>query len=416
MKRSPKKQNPASETSRQQGPFAGRTIVVGIGGGIAAYKAAAVVSQLRQEGAEVHVIMTRAARRFVTPLTLAALSHRLVLSDLFRDQPLAHVELAHRAELIVVLPATYDLIGKVAHGLADDYLTTTLAASRAPILFVPAMETDMYENPIFQTNKRALEALGYCFLEPEHGPLASGRWGIGRFPEQGKILKAMAEIVQQGRLLTGWKVLVTAGPTREPLDPMRCLTNRSSGRMGYALARAAREWGAEVCLVSGPTALEPPAGVELIRVESAEEMKRVVLKRASKQDAIIMAAAVADWRPVERHAHKMPKAGQDKLELVLERTPDILKSLGVQKRADQILVGFAAETEDLEAKARAKLTQKNLDLIVANEITCEGAGPEVETNIATLIDRNGQTEALPLMTKRELAREILRHLARLRDL
>ncbi len=414
MKRSSKRDAPARETPQREGRFTSKTLIVGVSGGIAAYKAAAIVSQLRQEGAGVHVVMTRAARRFVSPLTFEALSHRPVLSDLFRDQPLAHVELAHRADLILVAPATYDLIGKIAHGIADDYLTTTIAASRAPILFVPAMESQMYENPILQANMRALEALGYRFLEPECGPLASGRCGIGRFPDQEMILKAIGSILQEGRLLAGWKVLVTAGPTRESLDPMRCLTNRSSGRMGYVLASAARDFGAQVSLISGPSWLEPPAGVEPVRIESAEEMKRAVLKVASKQDVIIMAAAVADWRPIERHTRKISKAGQKTFELALEQTPDILKALGQKKKLGQLLVGFAAETDDLEIKARAKMAEKNLDLIVANEITRAGAGPEVETNIATLLYRDGQREALPLMTKGDLAQEILRRLVRIR--
>ncbi len=395
--------------------FAGRTIIVGIAGGIAAYKAAALVSRLRQEEAQVQVIMTRAARRFVSPLTFAALSHRPVLSDLFRDEPLGHVNLAHRAELIVVAPATYDLIGKVAHGLADDYLTTTIAASRAPVLFLPAMESQMYENPILQANKRALEELGYRFLAPERGRLASGREGLGRFPERETILKAIAAILQESALLTGWQILVTAGPTRERLDPMRCLSNRSSGRMGYALARAAREWGAEILLISGPTTLQPPPGVSFIGVESAEEMKDAVLKNAPAQDAILMAAAVADWRPARREAKKISKSGQDKLVLTLERTPDILQALGENKHPGQLLIGFAAETDELAAKARAKLTAKHLDLIVANELTRGDAGPEAETNIATLIYPDGKEENLPLQSKLALSREILRRMLGLRS-
>lgn len=385
-----------------------KCIVAGISGGIAAYKAAGVVSKLAQAGAEMRVIMTRAACEFVTPLTFEALSRRKVLTDLFRDDPSLHIELAYRAELFVLMPATYNLIGKLANGLADDFLTTTLAATRAPVLVVPSMESQMYTNPIFQQNKRKLEALGYRFLEPEVGHLASGRSGIGRFPAEEKILQAIETIFTERALLQGCRVLVTAGPTREMLDPMRCLTNKSSGKMGYALAEQARNCGAEVCLISGPTQLEPPTGVEFVRVESAEQMRDTVLKRAPKFDLIVMAAAVADWRPKKVLRQKLKKASTHELTLILERTPDILAELGRRKKKNQILIGFAAETEKLLEQARQKLKEKNLDLVVANDITAPGAGPESETNIATLLYRDGRSEALPCLPKRELAAEILR--------
>ncbi len=394
--------------------LSGRKVVVGICGGIAAYKAAGVVSQLMQRGADVRVVMTRAAREFIAPLTLEALTRKPVLIDLFRDEPLGHVELAYWAELVVVMPATYDIIGRIASGLADEYLTALVAATRAPVLVVPAMESRMYENPIFQRNKRELEALGYRFLEPEIGRLASGREGIGRFPAEDKIVAEVERILTEGSRLRGLRVLITAGPTRERLDPMRCITNRSSGKMGYALAEAARDMGAHVRLISGPTPLTPPAGVEVIRVESAEEMRRAVLEHAPDCDWVLMAAAVADWRPKRPLAHKESKLSAETLTLELVRTPDILKELGEALKGERkrpLLVGFAAETGDLVEKARQKLEQKGLDAIVANDLSQEGAGPEVDTNAVTVLFKDGRVETLPLMPKRELAREILKRLA-----
>ena len=393
--------------------LSGKTIVVGICGGIAAYKAAAVASQLVQRGAAVRAVMTRAAQEFVTPLTFEALTHCPVLCDLFRDEPLAHVELAHRADLVVVMPATYDVVGKVASGIADDYLTTLIAATRAPVLFVPAMESQMYENPIFQRNRRFLEERGYRFLEPERGRLASGREGVGRFPSEETIVEAIERILEERSLLRGLTVLVTAGPTRERIDPMRVITNRSSGKMGYALAEAARDLGAKVLLISGPTQLPPPPGVELLRVESAEEMRDAVLERAPGCDWVLMAAAVADWRPKRPLTQKESKLSARTWTLELERTPDILTELREKlrrRRKRPLVVGFAAETGDLLRKAREKLKKKGLDAIVANDISQEGAGPEVDTNRVTLIFPDGRTEDLPKKPKRELAREILEKL------
>lgn len=392
-----------------------KTIVVGICGGIAAYKVAGVVSQLVQRGADVQVVMTRAACEFIPPLTLEALSRKPVLVNPFRDEPLAHVELAYRADLVVVMPATYNLIGKVAAGIADDYLTTLIAATRAPVLFVPAMESQMYENPIFQENKRRLEGWGYRFLEPEVGHLASGRVGVGRFPAEERVMEAIEQVLRERSLLQGVKVLVTAGPTRERIDPMRVITNRSSGKMGYALAEAARDLGAEVLLISGPTQLEPPAGVECVRVESAEEMRQAVLERAPGYDWVLMAAAVADWRPKRPLPQKESKLAAQERTLELERTPDVLQELSAnlqRRRKRPLLVGFAAETGDVVRKAEEKLKKKRLDAIVANDISQEGAGPEVDTNVVTLLFQDGRVEELPPMPKRELAREILKHLKR----
>ncbi|MFQ6090167.1 MAG: bifunctional phosphopantothenoylcysteine decarboxylase/phosphopantothenate--cysteine ligase CoaBC, partial [Candidatus Bipolaricaulia bacterium] len=324
------------------------------------------------------------------------------------SEPLAHVELARGADLFLIIPATFNVVGKIAHGIADDLLTTTIAATRAPVLFCPAMDSQMFENPIFQENLRRLEGLGYHFLKPEEGRLASGRTGIGRLPAEERILQAVEEILAEGGLLQGLQILVTAGPTRERFDPMRCITNRSSGRMGYALAQAALSMGAEVTLISGPTQLEPPAGLEFIKVESAAEMHEAALEHYTNKDLILMVAAVADWRPRASAAGKLAKAGRGRLSLELERTPDILKELGERRSEGQVLVGFAAETEDLVENARKKIEEKNLDLVIANDVSRADIGPEAEDNMVTLIWRDGRIEELPKMEKGALAREILK--------
>ncbi|MBI3460355.1 bifunctional phosphopantothenoylcysteine decarboxylase/phosphopantothenate--cysteine ligase CoaBC [Candidatus Acetothermia bacterium] len=391
-----------------------KKIVAGICGGIAAYKTAGIVSKLVQAEAEVQVIMTHAASQFITPLTFEALTHRKVFTNLFQDDPLAHVELAHQTHLLIVMPATYHVIGKLASGLADDMLTTTLAATRAAVLVIPAMESQMYTNPIFQENCRKLRALGYRFLGPESGYLASGRAGIGRFPDEEKILKEIETIFVDHSLLSGLRILVTAGPTREMLDPMRCLTNKSSGKMGYALAEQARTMGADnVLLISGPTQLQPPEEVDFLKVESAEEMREAVLAQEKNFDVIVMAAAVADWRPKRISTHKIKKLSTSSLTIELERTPDILNTLSQKKRKGQCVIGFAAESENVIENAREKLRKKQLDLMVANSLIQENAGPESETNEVTLIHKNGRSEPLPVMDKREVAYEILRRIARL---
>ena len=395
--------------------LSGKRIACGICGGIAAYKAAGVVSQLRQCGADVHVVMTPAARQFVTPLTFEALSHNPVLSDLWRDAPLEHVRLAHRADLIVLMPATFDVVGKIAHGLADDYLSTLMAAASAPTLFVPAMETGMVENPIYHRNRRELEVRGHRFLEPEAGALASGRSGRGRFPGEDRILEEILSIFAEGSILKNRSVLVTAGPTRERLDPMRVITNRSSGKMGYALAQAARDFGAQrVRLVSGPTQLPEPPGVKTERVESAVDMRDAVLRLASMHDVIVMAAAVADWQPKRVDRQKSSKLTDDELTIELERTPDILTELRAALGSSPdgpLVVGFAAETDDLVSKARSKLRSKGLDLIVANDISASDVGPESDDNAVTIVDPQGNAESLPRQAKRALAREIMRRVA-----
>ncbi len=383
---------------------AGKRVVVGVGGGIAAYKAAALVSGLRQRGAEVRVILTRAGARFVTPLTFEALSHQPVLLDLFSDAPLDHVRLAHEADLFVVAPATYDLIGKLAVGLADDYLTATLAATRRPVLLCPAMETQMVEHPVFQRNLRTLADLDYRVLPPASGPLASGREGAGRLPEPEAILARIEELLGERALLSGKRVLVTAGPTRERIDPMRVVTNRSSGKMGYALAQAARELGAEVTLISGPVGLSVPAGVERVGIESAQELLEAVQARAKDADWILMAAAVADWTPKTASERKQGKAGKEALTLELVPTADVLQWLGQHRRPEQVLVGFAAETHDLIDHAREKLERKGADFIVANDVS---RAAESDENAAILLGKDGSTQAFPAMGKRELARKLL---------
>lgn len=391
------------------------TIVCGICGGIAAYKAAGVISQLRQRGADVHVVMTDAARQFVTPLTFEALSHHPVLSDLWQDAPLEHVRLAHRADLAIIMPATFDVVGKLAHGLADDYLTTLMAASRAPTLVVPAMETTMIDNPIYRRNQHALEARGYRFLEAERGALASGRSGRGRFPDEDRILSEAELMLAHGSRLAGRSVLVTAGPTRERLDPMRAITNRSSGKMGYALAEAARDAGAaSVTLVSGPTQLSEPAGVATERVESAAEMRDAVLRLLTSHDVLVMAAAVSDWRPRDVAEAKTSKLSGKGLTIELEPTPDILREIHVALGGEStrpLIVGFAAESDDLLDKARSKLSDKGLDLVVANDVSGPHVGAESDDNVVTLVYPDGRSEELPRQTKRALAREILARVA-----
>jgi phosphopantothenoylcysteine decarboxylase / phosphopantothenate---cysteine ligase len=394
--------------------FRDKTIILGVTGGIAVYKAAELLRLYVKAGATVHVVMTRAAQEFVTPLTFQTLSGNPVHSDLFnliQEQGIGHISLADRADLCVVAPATANLIGKVACGIADDLLTTTLMATKAPVLFAPAMNVNMWENPIYQRNQQQLEAVGYRFAEPASGFLACGWEGKGKLPDPQMIFEeSLALLVPQD--LAGETLLVTAGPTREELDPVRYLTNRSSGKMGYALARAARARGARVILVSGPTALTPPAGVETLQVSSAAEMHQVVLDRLEEATIIVKAAAVADYRPAQRAGSKVKKSGAGVI-LELVPNPDILAELGKLK-GERLLVGFAAETEELAANATKKLTAKNLDLIVANDVSQPGAGFDVDTNIVRLLYRDGRQQALPQQSKERLAHAILERIAELR--
>lgn len=386
-----------------EGSLTGKRIIVGVGGGIAAFKAAHLVSQLRQEGAEVQVVLTNAGSKFVTPLTFEALSHKPVLQNLFEDEPLNHVHLAHNSDLFVIAPATYDLIGKLANGLADDYLTTTLSATQKPVLLCPAMEQQMYTHPIFQKNLKTLTQLNYETLEAEAGALASGRSGLGRLPEPEVILSKVQSMLTSGPLL-GKKVLVTAGPTRERIDPMRVITNRSSGKMGYAMAEAAKSMGAQVTLISGPTLLDEPAGMTVIQTESVDDMFEQTTSLAAESDLIIMAAAVADWQPKEVFEHKEGKAGKDSLTLELVPTKDILFHVGQHRHKNQIIVGFAAETQEFVEKAKTKLKKKNADFFVANDVS---KAAESDENAVVLIGKDGTEQAFGLMDKGELAHQIL---------
>jgi phosphopantothenoylcysteine decarboxylase/phosphopantothenate--cysteine ligase len=367
-----------------------------------------------KDGLSVQVIMTRGAMEFVTPLTFQTLSGRPVLTETFnltQESEIGHINVADSANLFVVAPATANIIGKMAAGIADDLLTTVLMATVAPVLLAPTMNIHMYANPILQENLRKLRRAGYHLLEPADGYLACGYEGKGRLPDPEKILEAVHELLGK-KDLTGEKILITAGPSREPLDPVRYISNRSSGKMGYALAGAALRRGAEVVLVSGPTVLEAPAGARLIGVTTGQEMHAAALNEFAACTTVIMAAAVADYHPVQA-ANKKIKKGSAALELLLEPNPDILKELGAKKDG-KFLVGFAAETEELTSNARKKLYGKNLDMIVANDVTVEGSGFDGDTNVAVILDRSGTTRTLPLMTKGELAERILDHMIALK--
>ena len=390
----------------------GKEIVLGVCGGIAAYKAVELVRLYVKAGARVSVIMTAAAQEFITPLTFQTLSGRPVHSALFsllQEQDIGHISLADRADLLVIAPATANLIGKLASGIADDLLTTTVMACKAPLLLVPAMNTHMWEHPACRRNLAQLRQDGCHVLPPVTGLLACGWEGQGKMPEPQAICDETRRLLTP-QDLAGETVLVTAGPTREELDPMRFLSNHSSGKMGYAIARAAAERGAKVHLVAGPTALPTPSGVELRRVASALDMHAAVMALAPACSIIVKAAAVADYRPSRRQAQKIKKGGEAHLTLELERNPDILAELG-RLPGKRLLVGFAAETERLLEHARRKLQEKNLDLIVANDLTAEGAGFAVDTNLVQLIYRDGTVEDLPQMSKDQLARQLLDRIA-----
>lgn len=394
------------------GELSGKKIVVGVTGGIAAYKAVEVVSRLRKAGAEVHVIMTREAAQFVTELTFREISGRPVALDMWSKVTqfqVEHVALATLADLILVVPATANLLAKAAAGIADDMLTTTLLATKAPIYMAPSMNTVMYENPVTQKNIATLRSRGVQILEPDEGHLACGTSGKGRLPEPAAIVSFVQNGFRRQKEMAGRKLLVTAGGTIEPLDPVRFIGNRSTGRMGYAIAEEAACRGAEVVLISGPTSLPDPCGVRVVRLETACEMRDAVLQAFSSVDAVIKAAAVADYRPAEISPHKIKKSDDD-LVLHLVRNPDILYELG-QKKTHQILVGFAAETRRVDEYAHSKLERKNLDFIVANDVSEPDAGFAVETNRIKIFDRNGHVTAYPLKSKRELAGIILDHVA-----
>lgn len=394
---------------RARPTLVGTSIVLGVTGSIASYKAVGLLRALVREGATVQVVMTHAATKFVTPLTFEVLSGHPVSTDLFQaHHEMKHLSLSEQADLIVVAPATAHFLAKAANGFADDLLSTLLLTAQCPLVIAPAMDGGMWEHAAVAHNVQALRTRGAIVLDPEEGPLASGRIGPGRLADEAHILETIQTALVPRRDWLGHRILVSAGPTQEPIDPVRFISNRSSGKMGYALAEAARARGAQVTLVSGPTALSTPSGVEVVAVNTAEEMTKALCTRLSWSTVVIMAAAVADYRPVQVAGHKIKKQAQADQTLHLEQTPDILATLATQ-RSNQLLIGFAAETQDLVAQARKKLTAKNLDLIVANDVTSEGAGFGSDQNAATLIDRDGRTTEFPLMAKRQLADRILDH-------
>ena len=390
-------------------------IVIGVTGGISAYKVADLCSQLVRAGAGVDVIMTAAATKFVGPITFQALTHRPVVTEMFsllQETEIGHVTLGKRADLMIIAPATANTLAKLAHGLSDNMLTTTALACRGSILLAPAMETGMWENPATRTNLDILQTRGMHLVGPVEGRLASGAAGVGRMTEPDIIFDASRWLLSRQGPLTGSRVVISAGGTHESLDPVRFIGNRSSGKMGYALAYAARDRGADVILIHGPTSLDTLYGVEDIPVESAEQMHEAVMESISAADALIMAAAVADYRPVNIAKHKMKKTA-DHLSLDLDRTPDILASVAKGKKKSRRLkavIGFAAETESLVEHAREKLTRKGLDLIVANDVSAGDSGFAVDTNRVTLIDSSEEIKSLPLLTKPEVAEIIIDHL------
>lgn len=389
----------------------GKNVVLGITGGIAAYRAAQIAREMTKRGAHVYCILTRNATNFITQQTMETLTGNPAVVDMFARPDkweVEHIALAKRADVFLVAPASANFIGKVASGVADDMLTTTVMATRAPLLIAPAMNSNMYENPVTQRNMQTLKTLLRAqFIEPKVGLLACNDVGKGHIADDETILEAVERALTPGDL-TGKKVLVTAGPTREALDPVRFLTNRSSGRMGYALAEAAARRGAEVTLVSGPVALECPTGVRREFVESTQDLYCAMERLCREQDVIIQAAAPADYRPAHIAGQKIKKADGEALELKLVENPDVAAMVGSKKRPGQVLVAFAAETQNLSENAAKKLNKKNVDFIVGNDVTRPGAGFDVDTNIITIFDRSGATE-LPMMKKTEVADKILDH-------
>lgn len=385
-----------------------KNIVLGVCGGIAAYKTCDLVSRLVKAEANVDVIMTENAVKFINPLTFQALSSNQVIVDMFKEPKyweIQHISLAKKADLVIIAPATANIIGKIANGIADDMLTTTVMATRAPIVFAPAMNCNMYENKILQSNINRLKELGYKFIEPGEGRLACGDIGKGKMAEPGDIETYISNILNQKRDFEGKTIIVTAGPTREAIDPVRFISNHSTGKMGYAIAEKAAERGAKVYLISGPTSLEAPNGVNIISVNSAKDMQKRIMEHFHEAQIIIKSAAVADYAPAVAHEQKMKKSDQN-LFIELVKNPDILYELGKIKE-DKILVGFAMETQNLIENAKEKVLKKNLDFIVANDLFTEGAGFASDTNVVKIIDRNGNVESLPKMPKSQLADLIL---------
>jgi len=394
----------------------GREVVLGVTGGIAVYKSAEVVSRLRKLGASVHVIMTKNATEFVAPLTFETMSNNPVVTDTFARPAtweVEHISLAQRAEVFVIAPATANILAKMACGIADDMLSTTVLATKAPVLVAPAMNTGMWTAQVTQENMETLRKRGVHVVGPGSGLLACGDVGAGRMSEPAEIVEAICAILCPKRDLEGLRVMVTAGATRERLDPVRFLSNDSSGKMGFAIAEAAKKRGAEVTLVCGVTTAQPPKDVNMVRVESTMDLYEAVTSRAPEQDVIIQAAAPADYRFAVQHDQKLKKEDGAPMVLELVENPDIAAAVGRMKQPGQTLVGFAAETTNVIANAQRKLDKKNLDMIVANDVSKPGAGFNVDTNIATLITREGMTEC-SLRTKRELADDILDAVLRIR--
>ena len=385
--------------------LANKIIVLGITGGIAAYKAADIASKLTQAGSKVEVVMTESATKFIAPLTLRNVTNRLVVTDMFEpasEYSLEHIAIAEAADVVVIAPATANTIAKIAVGIADNMLTSVVLATKAPVIVAPAMNVNMFQNSISQENIAKLKVRGFTIVDPAYGRLASGKIGQGRLAEVETIIGTICQVLGRKGDLAGKRIVVTAGGTQEPIDPVRYIGNRSSGKMGYAMAEAARDRGAAVALITAPTSLPEPVGIEVINIRTASQMKEAVAKAVTKADALIMAAAVADYQPKAAVKSKIKKEAPG-LTLELVRTLDILTEV----KGNFLKVGFAAESEDIIANAKQKLEKKSLDLIVANDITSADSGFGVDTNKVTIIDRKGNIESLPLLTKREVADKIL---------
>jgi phosphopantothenoylcysteine decarboxylase / phosphopantothenate---cysteine ligase len=390
-----------------------KNVLLAVTGGIAAYKAATVASKLYQSGYEVKVILTESAQKFITPLTFQTLTRQAVFTDTFEEKDpsvVSHIEIADWADLVLIAPATANAIGKLANGIADDMLTTTLLATKADVLIAPAMNVNMFNHPAVKKNMETLASYGWRFIEPNEGLLACGWIGKGRLAEPEELIDSVHAYFQEKNeesslTLSGKKVMVTAGPTREELDPVRYFTNHSSGKMGYAIAAAAKKLGADVTLVTGPTSLEVPSGIKVERVTSAKEMFDQALSLYAEQDVVIKCAAVADYTPVTVHSNKFKKKN-DTWTIELKKTDDILQALG-ERKEHQILVGFAAETENLEDYAKDKLKRKNLDMVVGNDVSKEGSGFGSDTNEIIMIKKDGSVRPLPILSKEKAAREIL---------
>lgn len=400
--------------------LSGKRIILGISGGIAAYKSVSLASRLTQANALVDVIMTKAATKFVAPLTFQAITQRPVATDIFESWSdtgrlrIGHVALAHAADLFIVAPATAQTLTRLALGISDDLLSITALSYKGPMLLAPAMETNMWTHPSTQEHVEKLRAWGIDFVGPASGRLASGEYGAGRVSEPEEIFEVACKVLGRGGPLDGLRVVITAGGTREPIDPVRFVGNHSSGKMGVALARAARDLGAQTVLVHAPLSVSPPGGVELMPVRTAQQMYAAVMDQLAETDVLVGAAAVADYRPTHSEDKKIKKLPGEQI-ITLERTPDILQAVGEKRGAERtrprLVVGFAAETDDLESNALEKLQRKNLDFIVLNDITAKDSGFAVDTNRVTILERDGQRDDWPLMTKEEVAQAIMQRIA-----